>query len=104
MGAAPQNTPAPAPVLAALVGKVERLDSGAYVFTNDTGFAWRRCQARLPEGQFYTFNDGEIGAHRKVQINAGALMLDPNPADAYIMQGYAMIRCVEGSKYFLVAH
>jgi hypothetical protein len=74
-----------------------------YVISNDTDFGWHRCAVRLPDGKFYAFNDTPLSPRRQHKIPEAALVADRLESDAYVMGGYAQLRCDEGRKYILVA-
>ena len=110
----PEPTPvkqeAPAPIASestapkAMAGRVDYNPSRGYVITNDNDFGWHRCEVRLPNGKFFTFNGTAIDGHRQYNIRDDALVTDVLAGDAYVMQGYAQLRCDEGRKYILVTN
>ncbi len=102
MGTPPTGAPAPAAAPAGLAGRVGYRASTGYQISNDTDFAWHRCQVRLPNAKFFDFYDTPIDAHRQVIIRDAVLAADSESADAYVIQGYALLRCTEGRKYIQV--
>ncbi len=101
--AAAAEEPRPqAPRVHELAGRVTHSAARGFVIFNDTDFEWHRCAVRLPDGKFFSFDDTELSPHRQYDILDSALVPDRFEADAYVMQGYAQLRCDEGRKYLLV--
>ncbi len=99
----------PAPKAAAtptrgIVGRVTHDAARGYVIANDSDSAWHRCEVRLPDGKFFAFHDTTLNPHQRYNIQNAALLPDHLESDAYIIGGYAQLRCDEGSKYILVAN